>query len=191
MSHSLLAALLSAPLLLCASARDAVAQAPATPEPTRPPAQVLSFQPLQAIVGVFSGEYERVLRDGFTVGIGASYWDPGPIAGFDGGKFDARYVSGEAKLRYYPSEEPFRGFSLGLTAGGARATFEDADDDDPRQSVSGVKVGVEADYSWLLGRSDHLAVALGLGAKRVFFGAFGKRLAGTYPTSRIAIGWAF
>ena len=189
MSHSLRAALLSAALLACSASTRAIAQDALRPPPPRPPVQVLSFQPLQAVVGIFSGDYERALRGGLTLGVGASFWDAGTLAGFDEGDLDAMYLSGEAKLRYYPGEEPFRGFSIGLTAGGARATFEDAND--PRQSVSGVKVGVEADYSWLLGRSDHVAVALGLGAKRVFFGAFGRRLAGTYPTSRIAIGYAF
>ena len=123
------------------------------------------------------------------MGVGASYWDLGTLGIDDDGALDAKYLSGEGKVRYYPAEVPFRGFSIGLTAGGARASFLALDDE--RLKASGVKVGVEVDYNWLLGRSDRLALALGVGGKRVWYGANGDRLVGAYPTTRIAIGWAF
>jgi hypothetical protein len=60
-----------------------------------------------------------------------------------------------------------------------------------RVSANGVKVGVEIDYTWRLGRTDRLALILGLGGKRIFYTSNGDRFAGAYPTSRIALGWAF
>jgi hypothetical protein len=187
--HSLVRAATSASLALCAAATAGAAQSATPATSPAAPRQVLSIQPLQAIAGVVSGDYERAIRNGFTLGIGASYWDFGTLAIDDGGDLGAKYVSAEVKARYYPSETPFRGFSIGLTGGAAHASFHIFDNE--RESANGVKVGVEADYNWLLGRSDRLAIALGLGGKRIWYGRKGERLAGAYPTSRIAIGWAF
>ena len=154
----------------------------------REPRQVLSFQPIQAIAGLLSADYERAIGGGMTLGVGTSYWDSSTL-GIGDDVLDAHYFSAEVKARYYPGERPFRGVSLGLTAGGARASFSDVYDD--HLKASGAKVGVELDYNWLVSRSDRMAIALGVGGKRVFFGANGERLTGAYPTSRIAIGWAF
>ena len=146
------------------------------------------MQPLQAIAGIVAADYEHVVGRGFTLGVGASYWDAGIMNLFYLDTFDASYSSGEVKLRYYPSEVAFHGVSVGLTVGGSYASFRVLDE---RFRASGVKIGSEADYNWLLGRSQRLALALGVGAKRIFYSTRGDRLADTYPTSRIAIGWAF
>ena len=179
-------ALLSAGLF----GRDARAQDSTAARPeSRRPRQVLSVQPIMAMIGVLSFDYERAVGDGVTVGVGASYWDTGTLGLDAAGVLDARYSSAEAKVRYYPAETVFRGFSLGATLGGARGSVKLLSED--RERAGGVKVGVEADYNWLLGRSRRLAMALGVGGKRIFYSASGTHLEGAYPTSRIAIGWAF
>jgi hypothetical protein len=177
-------------LALCLAPAAALAQGDtAAVRPPATPRQVLSVQPIQLMLGVVSGDYERAIGSGLTAGIGASYWDLGTLGIATEGLLDVSYLSAEAKVRYYPGEVPFRGFSIGLTAGGAHASYRVLDED--RGTANGVKVGAEVDYNWLLGRSERLALALGLGGKRIWYGAAGDRLAGAYPTSRVAIGWAF
>jgi hypothetical protein len=151
------------------------------------PRQVFTVQPIQSIAGILSGDYEVSVGGPVTLGVGASYWNAA-LLGLDLDDARASYVSGEVKARFYPGERPFEGVSVGLTLGGAHASASDAGG---RFRSSGLKTGAEVDYNWLLGDKRQLAIATGIGAKRIFYTMFGDRLVGTYPTMRLAIGWAF
>jgi hypothetical protein len=166
-----------APLAALAAPRAASAQGDApsgTPVAAR---QILSLQPLQGVAGVLAMEYERAVASAVTLGAGVTYTNA-DILGFD--ELDARYASAEAKVRYYPAERALHGFDVGITAGVVHASARDETDllgGGDRVSANGVKVGVEIDYTWRLGRTDRLALILGLGGKRIFYTSNGDRFA--------------
>lgn len=158
-----------------------------------PKQQVLSVQPISSIVGFYSGEYERVVSQSVTLGIGASYLDN--FLG-DNSAEDPHYLSTEAKLRFYPGAQALRGFSFGVTAGFTQVSSRDAFCDfstctNERSSASGPSAGFQLDYSWLLGRKENFAVALGAGGKRLFINSKDTNATLAYPTARISVGMAF
>lgn len=164
---------------LCCAATSATAQTPAA----EPYQQALSINPLGIPFEAFSGEYERAVSPGITFGVGASYF----------GAFDeADYLSGDAKVRYYPNERAIRGFSIGGSLGFARVS-EDDDEFADGSSTTGFTLGVILDYNWLLGRSKRFFVGTGLGAKRIFIDEdeVGEDVAVGYPTARLQVGFAF
>lgn len=175
------AALITTTTLLAAAAG---AQAPTTPKTA-----VLSIQPLSAVFGVYSAEFEKALAPTVTLGVGGSYWSHSD----DFGK--TKYTSGDLKLRYYPEAHPFRGFSFGGQAG--YTSVSDETDYGPgmgsdKNSASGPTLGVALDYSWLLGETKAFYVGLGLGAKKIF--ASNKDIGDAtlaYPTAHVSIGYAF
>ena len=149
------------------------------------PKQVLSIQPLTAVFGVFSGEYERAAGASVTWGLGATYWG----SGFSGG--DARYTSAEFKLRAYPNGVALDGFSVGGAVG---FTSVSADDNAGSSgSVGGPTVGVLLEYQWLLGPKKEWTFALGVGAKALFINDDNNSVdfTGKYPTARISFGYAW
>lgn len=156
--------------------------------------QALTIQPISIVVGLYSAEYERAISQSVTLGAGASYWD-----GFVGDQSsnDDRYLSVDAKLRFYPGEQPLRGFSFGVTGGIARASTQACTLDNlggctiNRDWRSGPSLGFQLDYNWLLGRRQNFVVALGVGAKRLFVNDHGDDLTLAYPTGRVSIGLAF
>jgi hypothetical protein len=164
----------------------AVACLPAAALAQDPARNVLTIQPLSAVFGFYSGEYERVVAKTFTWGVGANYWqlgDPGDRV---------RYTSSEFKLRYYPSGEAPRGFSLGGAIGvtSIKGTTSDGDE----ASVAGPSLAVLLEYQWLLGEKQDFAVALGAGAKaiNVVNADFSNGdYTAKYPTLRISVGWRF
>jgi hypothetical protein len=126
---------------------------------------VVSTNPITLVFGWFTGEYERRIGTGTTLAIGGSYfeWD-------DDGSDDEEYVTADLKLRYYPNERIFQGFSLGASAGFARV--EEVVDviSGETNAVSGPTLGLAVDYGWLIGRRDNVHIGLGLGARRAFYG---------------------
>lgn len=158
-----------------------------------PKQQVLSIQPISSIVGFYSGEYERVVSQSVTLGIGASYLDN--FLG-DNSAEDPHYLSTEAKLRFYPGARPLTGFSFGVTAGFTQVSSRDNFCDfstctHDRSSASGPSAGFQLDYGWLLGRNENFAVALGAGGKRLFISDHDTNATLAYPTARISVGMAF
>lgn len=156
--------------LLAAAAGPLAAQA--APEGRR---QSVSVNPLGIPFGWLTGEFERALGGGASVGLSGSYVDIGDE--------DDTLASLDAKVRYYPSEQGLRGFSLGLTAGYTRyvdqyETFAPGTVFGPnapaptpttiRRVTDGPTVGVTADYNWLLGTRRRMLVGIGVGAKRIF-----------------------
>ena len=165
------AAALSLPIV------TAAAQGVATPN------NVISIQPLSAMMTVYSGEFERRVGQNVTFGVGGTFWD----AGEDGE--DVTYTSGDVKLRYYPTAA-LRGFSVGVSGGYTNVS----------ETVGGAKssqgapsFGTLLEYQWLMGSRSNLAVTLGAGAKMLFLNEddFGTDVTARYPTARISIGWGF
>lgn len=174
---------------LVATAVTARAQS-APPQPsTLLPQSSIAVNPLAIPLGVFSAEYEGALpTPGFTMGIGGTYYK-------DGHDKDAWL---EVKGMYYPNETPFRGFSIGLSAGIQSATRNQTTctpgftgcTTSPR-TQSAPTLGVLASYDWLLGRQERFRVGLGAGAKRVLKDVSGHPLEQVYPDGRFVIGVVF
>jgi len=165
------------------AAGPAAAQgAPTTPAAAQPPRrQVLSVQPLSALTGFFSGEYERVVSPSATVGVGGSTWSLGVIA----------YTSAELKARYYPDGRALTGISFGASAGYSRVgeTLGIGGD----LHVSGATVGLMIDHGWLLGADRRLYAGAGFGAKLLLVNddRLDDDFLARYPTARLSIGYAF
>jgi hypothetical protein len=175
-------------LLLASSASSVVAQHPA---PAPVPAsdslplhgQVVSISPLFAMLGFFTGEFERRLSRNATLGVGGSAFELGPFG----------YRSLDAKVRFYPAERALEGFAVGLSAGAIWLSADEGGLFSADSHGSGVVVGTEATYTWLTGRRHNLAFSLGGGLKRIVrYGGYdvsGAQL--TYPTVRASLGVAF
>lgn len=167
--------------------------APATVEaqtevPATARTQVLSINPLTLMFGGIAGEYERQASATTTYGVGATLWAPDEFT----------YLSAEAKYRYYPQAKSLHGFSIGGTAG---FTHVSTDYDDfgcgefyecEDASATAATIGIELGYQWILGPSQNFAIALGVGAKRLFFlGDDLNGVSGGLPTARLSVGYAF
>ena len=148
--------------------------------------QVLSVQPLSAMLTVYAGEFERALSPSMTLGVGATYW------GVDEDDADASYLSGDLKLRYYPSGRALAGFSFGGSVGMTRVADED-DTDGTTSSATGPTIGTMIEYSWLLNAQRSFYIGLGAGVKALFIDEdeVDEDLTLRYPTVRFSVGWAF
>lgn len=171
-----LLAALAAPLTLRAQVATPIQPAPITPS------QVISVNPLAAMLGFYTGDYERAVTSSTTLGVGASYWSTG-ISGAN-----VSYLSTEAKVRYYPSDRALTGFALGGAVGWSHLSGELGND---RGSANAASLGVELSYNWLLGVKQNVAVGLGAGAKRLFLRDAGSNVDLSYPTVRLSVGLAF
>ena len=178
---------LAALLLACAGLAvpaSAVAQAADT---AAAPARMnaLSILPFHALLGFYAGDYERVVGPTATLGVGSSRFDLGD--GDDG----FTYATAEAKLRYYPSGDPLRGLSFGVTAGPTFvSTSESFSGQDARYTALGV--GFEIARSHVLGVDRRLYYGYGVGGKRLDLvdeDVQGVQL--VIPTLRLSVGYAF
>ena len=147
------------------------------------PRNVISLQPLNAMMTVFAGEYERGLGKAASWGLGATYWDS------DGDFSDVTYSSGDFKVRYYPQGTSLQGFSFGGSLGytSVKETITSQEN-----SGGGVTFGVLLEYQWLMGTKKNFSMALGAGAKAIMVDEadFGD-VTGRYPTARVSIGYAW
>ncbi len=150
MSRIVFASLVAA--LLTLAPTTAGAQQPGSPAAPR---QVVSANPFGLLVGWFNAEFERQVSESVTAGAGASTFDWGGNDGFSDD--DDRYVNGDVFVRYYPGGRPLRGFALGLKAGLTKGGSNSAR----------VGVGLDTNWSWLLGKRENLYVGLGFGLKRL------------------------
>jgi len=163
-------------LAVAAPAAAQMADTTAAPERT----QAISFLPIHAILGFYAGEYERAVGQTTTLGLGGSYFN------LD----DFTYSTVEAKLRYYPSGDPLRGLSFGVTAG---PTFLSDDDEDVSEdNVTAMGIGFEIARSHVLGVDRRFYYGYGAGAKRLFFtGEEADGVELVLPTLRLSVGYAF
>ena len=147
---------------------------------------LVSINPLGLPFEIYTGEVEQKISNIVTIGGAFSH-----IGAFS----DASYTTFEGKLRVYPNEEAFKGFSIGIGAGVSRLTgLTTCDIGDCRtDSRSGPSISVLADYNWLLGKSKRVLVGTGIGAKRVFVSDddIFQDLNVAYPTVRFQIGMIF
>jgi hypothetical protein len=173
------------------------AQTPVPPVDLGPWRQAFAVNALAIPFGLFSAEYEAALASpGFTIGVGGSWVTSG----------DDRHAWVEGKALYYPGERPFRGFSVGLTAGihSARnrgdcendTLFEGCaipDEQRPFRTETAPTLGVIVNYDWLIGRQERFRIGLGGGAKRTLrdVGRTSGVLEQVYPDGRFVLGVAF
>ena len=149
------------------------------------PRNVISIQPLSAMLTVYAVEFERAASSSLTWGVGATYWD----AGEDGDELS--YGSADLKMRYYPGAA-LHGFSFGGSLGYASVSATSTEGID--ESVSGLSVGVLLEYQWLLGAKRNFSVSLGGGAKALMVRddeVSSSDFTARYPTARLSIGYAF
>ena len=151
--------------------------------------QAVSILPLHAMFGFYAGDYERVVGPTVTAGVGASYFSLG-----GGGDEDIEfgYSSIEAKARYYPSGDPLRGLSFGLTAGPTFLAGEDDFEGGRSENVTAMGVGFEIARSHILGVDRRFFYGYGGGLKRLFMVSGDETNATTtIPTARFSVGYAF
>ena len=116
---------------------------------------IVTINPFAVIFGGFSGDIELAMTPGFTAALGGTY--------FGGGDDDFDWKSIDLTFRYYPAERAPKGFSVGISGG-----YIDLEDEvfGPTGSATtdntGPTIGFIGGYNWLLGRSERLAIALGL-----------------------------
>lgn len=150
------------------------------------PRNVISIQPLGAILTVYAAEFERAATSSLTWGVGATYWETGEEGD------ELSYGSADVKMRYYPGAA-LHGFSFGGSLGYASVGATSTEGID--ESVSGLSVGVLLEYQWLLGAKRNFSVSLGGGAKALM-GVRDDEVSSSdftarYPTGRLSIGYAF
>jgi hypothetical protein len=124
----------------------------------RAPIGIVTINPFLIIIGGFAGDVELSIANGFTGALGGTW-----IRDED----DTDYSSLDATARYYPGERQPRGFSVGLSVGHVSSEDIDPLATDP-DITKGPTLGFFGGYNWLLGRSQRLAIATGIGLKRVF-----------------------
>lgn len=126
------------------SAATALAQ-DAAPAPY---SQVVSANPFGLLLDLFNAEYERVLTESSTAGVGGS--------AYFGEEDD--YVNADLFWRFYPGGNPLNGWAFGVKAGitkvGDEGTFFGA--------------GFDVNRSWVLGRNENFYVGIGFGLKRMY-----------------------
>lgn len=182
MRHAALLAC-SAALLLVSSAAQAQYSGAPSGRSISPLPQVVSINGLLLPFGGLIVEYEAVASPNVTLGASLAYYD------FVGGNSD-RYTSGEAKLRFYPSENAPAGLSVGLTLGFGRAHDDVPESED--RSKAGLTTGVLLDYNWLVGPNERFFIGSGVAVKRRFGSLKDDWIdLEVFPTARLQLGMVF
>ena len=161
-------------------------------ETSAPPKNVISVNPFGILLEWFNLEYERVVSESSTVGVGGSTFtvDGGEDAFDPSVEFeDEQYVNADVFYRFYPSGNPLNGWMFGVKAGVTKVTLDDEASDD---SETYFGIGFDVNRSWLLGKRDNFYVGLGFGLKRLFGTPDEDDLLPVVPTFRIVnVGIAF
>ena len=145
-----------------------------------PRTNLISSNPIGLLFEWYQGEFEHAISP--TVSLAAAF------ASFSLSDDDISSLDGI--VRYYPGARAVRGISLGLSAGVSEVKEDDCYFDScDREDYTAFTVGIRGDYVWLLGRDQNLAVATGIGAKRLF----SDRVNGIegLPVARLSIGYAW
>ncbi|HSJ23887.1 MAG TPA: hypothetical protein VK929_04320 [Longimicrobiales bacterium] len=133
--------------------------------------QVISANPFGLLLEWFNAEYERIVSESSTAGVGGSTFKTDE---------DGRFVNADVFWRFYPSGEPLDGWAFGAKVG--VTSVED-------ETFFGY--GFDANRSWLLGRNNNFYVGIGFGLKRLY-GNTDELDISVIPTFRIVnIGIAF
>ncbi len=109
---------------------------------------VISANPFGILLEWFNAEYERVITESSTLGIGGSW------VTLD----DADYKNADLFWRFYLQDQVLEGWMFGSKVGLTSVTGE------------GTYFGIGFDFnrSWLMGRNDNFYVGVGFGLKRLF-----------------------
>jgi hypothetical protein len=139
--------------------------------------QVISANPFGLLLEFFNAEYERVLGQMTTAGVGGAYYTSD----------DRRYLNADVFFRYYPQGRALEGWTFGVKTG--VTSVRDDDEFDPvDRTLFGF--GFDVNRSWLLGARDNFYVGIGFGLKRLLGAEEGDLQ--YLPTFRIVnIGLAF
>lgn len=158
------------------------AQTAATPTPDSTRRALILVNPFSFLFPGVSGEAEFVVAPSATVAFGGSYY------GNDG----PDYSTATVKLRLYPQEHAPAGFAVALGAGFAKQQETYCNLDCGHRTKTNPTVGVELDYTWLLGPTRHFGLSLGGGLQRVLgLNDTHDDLAPFLPMGRLGIGYAF
>lgn len=134
--------------------------------------QVVSANPFGLLLDLFNAEYERVITESSTAGIGGSaYFGE-----------DDDYINGDVFWRFYPQGNPLNGWAFGVKAGitkvGDEGTFFGA--------------GFDVNRSWVLGKNDNFYAGVGFGLKRIYVSGDASFDLEYVPTFRIInVGFVF
>lgn len=168
MPRSLRATILLTAVALVLAAAPAAARAQDATLPER--INVVSANPFGLLLDLFNAEYERVVTQSSTAGVGGSFY-PNDVAG------ESSYLNLDAFWRFYPSGRPFDGWSFGAKAG--------------YTTHAGAGFGFDVNRSWLLGANENFYVGVGFGLKRIIASSADNGL-DFVPTFRlINVGFAF
>jgi hypothetical protein len=142
---------------------------------------VVSANPFGLLLEFFNAEYERVVGESSTIGIGGSMISSDPEGDF-ADDADERYLNTDVFYRFYPSAKPLEGWAFGVKAGITSVTDQG--------TYPGF--GFDVNRSWLMGKRNNFYVGIGFGLKRLV-GAGDDELGLEYiPTFRIInVGFAF
>lgn len=108
---------------------------------------VISANPFGLLLEFFNGEYERVVSESSTAGVGGSFIT----------QDDVEYLNADAFFRFYPQGDPLDGWAFGAKAG-----ITSVDD-----VGTYFGFGFDVNKSWLLGKNDNFYVGVGVGLKRL------------------------
>ena len=143
MRHTLTTVVIAALFAAAAQAQTESTKAPV------PHQQVISTNPLGAIVKWFNVEYERKITPATTWGVAASTFD------------EMDYRSASLLVRWYPQQAALDGFYLGARTGVYH--FENY----RRRATVLPGAGLEIGHAWLFGPKRNASVNLGFGLTRV------------------------
>jgi hypothetical protein len=141
----------SAALILAAPALQAQDRSPLGIDRARGHLGIVTVNPIAVLAGALNADVELNFAPGFTGALSGTNWPD-------------EYSSVDLTFRYYPGELNPAGFSVGASIG--RVNWDPDNEDD--EQTKGPTVGFHVGYNWILGRSERLAIATGVGAKRVF-----------------------
>lgn len=109
--------------------------------------QAVSANPFGLLLDVFNAEYERVVGESTTAGVGGSTISSDT----------ERYANADLFVRYYPTGKPLDGWAFGVKAGITSVT----------DYATYFGYGFDVNRSWLLGKKNNFYVGLGFGLKRL------------------------
>jgi hypothetical protein len=173
----LLAGAIAAPALLAQDTQPApVRLSFEQPAGVRAHTGIATINPFAVILGGVNGDVELNIGVGTTGALSVS-WFPD----------DLNYTAVDFTFRYYPGELNPKGFSVGASIG-----YLSSEHDDGTAEGKGPAIGFIGGYNWLLGRSERLAIATGLGLKRLIADSDKYPDAPeVIPSGRLGIGMSF
>jgi hypothetical protein len=167
LSRSIAAAAAALALAVPGASPVAAQDAPAIPY-----RQVISANPFGLLLEIFNAEYERVIGESSTAGVGGSYFTSD----------DVDYLNADVFYRFYPSARPLDGWAFGGKLGVTRV----------QEDETYLGLGFDVNRSWLLGRRQNFSVGIGIGLKRLFGTGSDYGELEYIPTIRLVnIGFAF